>query len=193
MSRIIAGSRRGRRLTTPDGPATRPTSDRVREAVFTALVSWLGTVDQDPAETFAGISFLDLYAGSGAVGLEAASRGAQPVLLVERDRPTAELARGNAASTGLDVEVWAGRAEKLASQAAASPYDIIWLDPPYDVATTTVNQTVSDLVARGWLTHNGLVVAERSTRSEALSWPSGIGETWTKRYGETTVHFGMAE
>lgn len=177
----------------PDGVATRPTSDRVREAVFTALVSWLGTVDEDPSETFAGISFVDLYAGSGAVGLEAVSRGAGPVLLVEHDRRTAELVRANAAQLGLSAAVRTTRAETVAAEAADSPYDIIWLDPPYDVATQTVNELVAALITHGWLAHNGLVVAERPARAEALTWPGGIGENWTKRYGETLVHFGMAE
>ncbi len=94
MTRIVAGSAGGRRLRTPSGGRTRPTSDRVKEALFSALESQIGTL--------AGRRFLDLFAGSGAVGLEARSRGAQHVTLVERDPATAALIRANAKELGLD-------------------------------------------------------------------------------------------
>ena len=101
MSRIIAGSRGGRRIGMPSGDRTRPTTDRVREALFSAIAAWAGTSMRSADQALAGLGFCDLYAGSGAVGLEAASRGADPVLLVEADRRTAAVARGNAAELGL--------------------------------------------------------------------------------------------
>lgn len=82
MSRIIAGSAKGRRIDTPKGSRTRPTTDRTREALFSALASWFDTADEAPERQLDGVAVLDLYAGSGAVGLEAASRGAHPVVLV---------------------------------------------------------------------------------------------------------------
>ena len=99
--RLIAGSAGGRRLAVAPGGVTRPTTDRVREALFSAITSWLGTSDRPAEATLAGIAFCDLYAGSGAVGLEAASRGANPVLLVEADRRIAALAVRNARQLGL--------------------------------------------------------------------------------------------
>jgi 16S rRNA (guanine966-N2)-methyltransferase len=100
-SRIIAGSRRGQRIAMPSGERTRPTTDRVREALFSAIAAWLGTSAEPAERSLAGLAFCDLYAGSGAVGLEAASRGASPVLLVERDPRTAQVARGNSEALGL--------------------------------------------------------------------------------------------
>jgi len=189
VSRIIAGSRGGRRLTAPPGSATRPTSDRVREAVFAGIVSWLGTVASDPAESLAGQGFCDLYAGSGAMGLEAASRGAAPVLLVEKDRRAAQIVRRNAGELDLAAVVQAMKVEQLVAAPAASPYDIVWLDPPYDLASSQVDGVVSDVVTQGWLADDGLVVVERSSRSAPLQWPDDLAEGWTKAYGETVVHF----
>ena len=114
MSRVIAGSAGGRRITMPSGRNTRPTTDRVREAVFSAVAAWAGTADRPPEEALAGLAFCDLYAGSGAVGLEAASRGADPVLLVEQDRGTAQLIRRNAADLGLPVGVRLGDVQRPA-------------------------------------------------------------------------------
>lgn len=176
----------------PAGSATRPTSDRVREAVFTSLVSWLGTAGEDPATTMAGIGLLDLYAGSGAIGLEAASRGAERVLLVEQDRRTTDLARRNADELGLAVRTRTARVEHLAAEPPATPYDIIWLDPPYELAAEAVDAVLADLVAHGWLAESALVVLERSKRSADPVWPDIITEQWTKTYGETRIHYGMA-
>lgn len=192
VSRIIAGSSRGRRITMPHGSATRPTSDRVREAVFTTLVSWLGTADAAPGATFAGIAVADLCAGSGAIGLEAASRGAAPVLLVERDRRTADLARRNAATLGADVTVRATRIEALAAEPAATPYDIIWLDPPYEMASDHLDTVLTELATHGWLAADGLFVVERSRRAAAPTWPAAVTDAWSKTYGETVIHYGRS-
>lgn len=190
MSRIIAGRAKGRRLATPTHRRTRPTADRVREALFSALGSWF-EIEGDSA--LAGLSFLDLYAGSGAVGLEAASRGADPVWLVESDRGTAELVRANARTAALDVTVRSSRVERLLVGAPPPrPFDIVWLDPPYDLAEEPLETVLADVVSGGWIAAQGLLVVERSSRSAVPQWPCPV-TAWSRRYGETTLHFAELE
>jgi 16S rRNA (guanine966-N2)-methyltransferase len=133
VSRIIAGSRGGRRLATPPGDRTRPTTDRVREALFSAIASWAGTAAGPAEQALAGLAFCDLYSGSGAVGLEAASRGAAPVLLVESNRRTALLTTRNAADLALPAEVRTERVEQLIQHPAGRGYDVVFADPPYEL------------------------------------------------------------
>ena len=122
MTRIIGGSAGGRRLETPRGEATRPTSDRVREALFSAVESWCGTLS--------GLRVLDLYAGSGALGLEACSRGADHALLVERDRRTAAVITANARTLGLPgARVVAASVGTVLASAPDRPYDLVLADP----------------------------------------------------------------
>jgi 16S rRNA (guanine966-N2)-methyltransferase len=189
MSRIIAGSHRGRRLEAPTGATTRPTTDRAREALFSALTSWVGTADAPPEDALAGLAFLDLYAGSGAVGLEAASRGADSVLLVESDARTAALAKRNVASTALPANVRTMSVETLSRTPAEQPYDVAFADPPYDVAADRLDTVVGDLVANGWLAPDGLLVLERSRRSPAPRWPAQVVDSWVRSYGETVLHY----
>jgi len=189
VSRIVAGRAKGRRLQMPPGEATRPTTDRVREAVFSRITSWAGTAAQPAEETLTGLAFCDLYAGSGAVGLEAASRGAAPVLLVESDRRAAEVARRNVIETGLGATVRTSTVEQLVGAAPTSAFDLIWADPPYELPTARLDRLIATL-ASGWLAQDGLLVVERSSRTEPPSWPDGF-DAWTARYGETTVHFGQ--
>lgn len=189
MTRIISGSAKGRRLAAPHGSATRPTSDRVREAVFSRIASWAGTSALPATEQLAGLSFCDLYAGSGAVGLEAASRGAGPVLLVEADRGTAQLAARNASEARLTVTVRGVTVEQALAAGDKAAYDIIWADPPYDHPTERINQLLQRL-SHGWLAPDGLIIVERSARTEPPAWPEEF-DTWSAAYGETTVHFGQ--
>jgi 16S rRNA (guanine966-N2)-methyltransferase len=189
VSRIVAGSRGGRRLETPSGELTRPTSDRVREALFSALASWAGTAAGPPAEALAGLAFLDLYAGSGAIGLEAASRGAGPVLLVEQDARTAALARRNVASLALGATVRTSAVETLARTTPEQAYDLAFADPPYALAGDRLDAVVADLVDHGWLAPDGLLVLERSSRSPAPRWPDRVDDSWVRSYGETVLHF----
>ena len=189
MSRVVAGSRGGRRLKTPSGDATRPTTDRVREALFSALASWAGTAAGPPDQALAGLAFLDLYAGSGAVGLEAASRGAAPVLLVESDGRTAALARRNVATLGLPMTVRALGVEAVARTTAEQRHDVVFADPPYALATERLDAVVADLVAHGWVAPDGLLVLERSSRSDPPRWPTAVVDTWDRTYGETVLHF----
>jgi 16S rRNA (guanine966-N2)-methyltransferase len=191
VSRIIAGTAGGRQIATPAGARTRPTTGRVREALFAALASWAGTAAGPAHRSLAGLAFCDLYAGSGAVGLEAASRGAQPVLLVEADRRTAQLAQQNVADLGLRAEVRIAPVEAVTARPAARPYDVVFVDPPYQQPSEAIAGVLAALVEHRWLAPRSLVVVERSRRTPPLGWPGPFGEVWERRYGETVLCFGM--
>jgi 16S rRNA (guanine966-N2)-methyltransferase len=189
LTRIIAGAAGGRRLGVPAGTTTRPTSDRAREALFSTLDALLGTV--------AGRRFLDLYAGSGAVGLEALSRGATQVHLVENERRAHAVlvanveslegaGLGGATTSALSVE----RVVSVANQAAG--YDVAFLDPPYALPAQAVREVLADLLTHGWLTPGGVVVVERGSRDPAWVWPEGLAPDRTRRYGEATLWYGRA-
>ena len=193
MSRIIAGSVGGRRISMPPGAGTQPTTDRVREAIFSAVAAWAATAAAASDETLAGLGFCDLYAGSGAVGLEAASRGAAPVLLVERDRRTAQHIRRNAQGLGLDVTIQVGDVPSLLHRSAPAGFDIVFADPPYEQETSMVSAQLADLFDNGWVSRPGLVILERSRRSAPPDWPVAVTETLVRAYGETTVYFGSME
>ena len=185
MTRIIGGAAGGRRIQTPRGVSTRPTSDRVREALFSTVEAWCGSLH--------GLRFLDLYAGSGAVGLEAWSRGAGVVTLVEQDRRTAHLIVGNAKALGFGkADVVAGSVSAALLRQPAAPYDVAFLDPPYPVDDETVASALQDMVDRDWLVPGALVVIERSSRSPEPAWPPGFTDVRHKRYGETTLWYGHA-
>lgn len=186
MTRIIGGTAGGRRLKTPKGGATRPTSDRVREALFSSLESTLGTV--------AGLRFLDVYAGSGAVGLEARSRGAAAVVLVEHDRHAVAVIRANAESTGLsEIQVITRRAERLSDDAPpGGPFDVGFFDPPYTLDVDALRHIVSGLLAAGWFAADAVLVVERDRRDADWTWPSagGVSALRSARYGETILWYG---
>jgi 16S rRNA (guanine966-N2)-methyltransferase len=187
VTRIIAGSAGGRRLAVPPGRGTRPTSDRAREGLFGTVTAVLGTL--------AGSAVLDLYAGSGAVGLEALSRGAADVLLVESDPKAASVIRANAAALGLPgARVAVGRAEKVLARGPGdgAPRDVVFADPPYSTAGDEVTAVLEALLAPGWLAPGALVVVERATRSGALSWPPGYSPDRARKYGEATLWYGRA-
>ncbi|MFI5984794.1 16S rRNA (guanine(966)-N(2))-methyltransferase RsmD [Streptomyces sp. NPDC051555] len=185
MTRVIAGSAGGRRLVVPPGTGTRPTSDRMREGLFSTWESLHGV---------GGARVLDLYGGSGAVGLEALSRGAAHTLLVEADAKAAKAIRDNIATLGLPgAEFRAGRAEQIvAAPAVGDPYDIVFLDPPYDVAHDDLAEILLTLRSNAWLTDDALVTVERSTRSGAFPWPDGFEPLRSRRYGEGTLWYGRA-
>ncbi|GAB3822514.1 16S rRNA (guanine(966)-N(2))-methyltransferase RsmD [Tessaracoccus terricola] len=187
MSRIISGRARGKRLASPKGDATRPTTDRVKEALFSSLATWFGTVDADSSQQLEGVAVLDLYSGGGGLGLEAASRGAARVVCV--DNRTGPLIRENAATAGLRVEVNSGSVD-AALKSSPGRFDLVFIDPPYDVPTATVERILGSLVAGDALLPQALVVVERSKRSGDPSWPEPFGDVWERGYGETTLHFG---
>ncbi|MGH3510593.1 MAG: 16S rRNA (guanine(966)-N(2))-methyltransferase RsmD [Nocardioidaceae bacterium] len=183
MTRIIGGTAGGRRIKTPVGEGTRPTSDRVREALFSAVDASLGSI--------VGLRFLDLYAGSGAVGLEARSRGAGSVTLVEKDRRAATLIRDNAGSLGLGrVDVVTTTVARAVAGGPSAPYDLVFADPPYATPNDELVAVLRLLLANGWLAHDASVAVERSRRSGVLSWPDGLEAVRERRYGDTTLWYG---
>ncbi|WP_435130811.1 16S rRNA (guanine(966)-N(2))-methyltransferase RsmD [Actinacidiphila sp. bgisy144] len=186
MTRVIAGAAGGRRLAVPPGNGTRPTSDRAKEALFSTWESLRGPL--------AGARVLDLYAGSGAVGLEALSRGAAHVLLVEADPRAARVVRENTATVRLPgAEVRPARAEKaVAGPPPGPPYDTVFLDPPYDVPDPELREILLTLAANGWLTADALVTVERRTRGGAFEWPDGFAGVRSRTYGEATFWYGRA-
>ncbi|MFB7370066.1 16S rRNA (guanine(966)-N(2))-methyltransferase RsmD [Streptomyces sp. NPDC056222] len=186
MTRVIAGTAGGRRLAVPPGNGTRPTSDRAREGLFSTWESLLGTLD--------GTRVADLYAGSGAVGLEALSRGASHALLVEADARAARTVRENVRTLGLPgAELRTGKAEQIVTgPAPAVPYDLVFLDPPYAVSDDDLREILLTLRSGGWLTEDALVTVERSTRGGEFGWPAGFEPLRARRYGEGTFWYGRA-
>jgi 16S rRNA (guanine966-N2)-methyltransferase len=183
VTRIIAGTARGRQLRAPEGRDTRPTSDRVREALFSRLEhqGWLD-----------GTRVLDLYAGSGALGLEAVSRGAAGAVLVEHDAPTARLVRRNVEATGLPgVQVVADRVERALTRPPGEPFDLVFLDPPYALADDLLNRALGLLVDGGWLADPAAVVVERGRRSNEPDWPPGLVSAGDRSYGTTHLYFAQ--
>ncbi|MCQ4208575.1 MULTISPECIES: 16S rRNA (guanine(966)-N(2))-methyltransferase RsmD [Streptomyces] len=186
MTRVIAGRAGGRRLAVPPGNGTRPTSDRAREGLFSTWQALLGTLD--------GTRVADLYAGSGAVGLEALSRGAAHALLVEADARAARTIRENIKAVALPgAEARTGKAEQVISGSPPStPYDLVFLDPPYAVSDDDLREILLTLRTQGWLADEALVTVERSTRGGEFRWPDGFEGLRSRRYGEGTFWYGRA-
>jgi 16S rRNA (guanine966-N2)-methyltransferase len=182
MTRIVAGAHGGRRIEAPPGTATRPTSDRVREALFSTL---------DAMTDLDGCIFLDLYAGSGAVGLEAASRGADSVLLIEADARAARTVRANIAALGLasQCRLVTSRLPGALASPPARPYDVVFADPPYSASDAQLEQVLQALVVHGWLAAEAVVVVERSARSDPPPTVEGITPVQSRRYGETVLWY----
>jgi 16S rRNA (guanine966-N2)-methyltransferase len=182
MTRIIAGEHGGRRIQTPKGDGTRPTSDRVREALFSSLESELGGFD--------GVRVLDLFAGSGALGLEALSRGAEHAVFVEADAQAASVIRRNVADLGAPGAVVRVKAERFVADGDADRFDLVFVDPPYALPTPQVTALVQ-AVAESFAADDALFVVERSTR-DPFVWPDGVEALRSRKYGETTLWFGHA-
>ncbi|MEV4114209.1 16S rRNA (guanine(966)-N(2))-methyltransferase RsmD [Nonomuraea sp. NPDC049695] len=184
MTRIIAGSAGGRRLVVPPGRGTRPTSDRAREGIFLTLDSLYG---------LDGVRLIDLYAGSGAIGLEALSRGAKEAVLVESDPRAVRTIKANVQTLGLEgAKVIADKVERLLGKAPDEPYDIVFADPPYATSDAEVQRVLELLRDNGWLSDEALVAFERESRGKALMWPEGYVEERVRRYGEASVWYGRA-
>jgi len=181
--RIIAGEAGGRRLAVPPGEAIRPTSDRVKESLFSAL-----------GRRLVGARVLDLYAGSGALGLEAVSRGAAEALLVDRDAPAVRAILANIETLGFDGRATVRQspvATLLAGPRPGDPFDLALLDPPYDTPAAEVEGVLRVLVEREWVGPGATVVVERAAGSPVLEWPAGWGSTWERCYGDTLVLFAQ--
>lgn len=194
MSRIIAGAAGGLALRSVPGEGTRPTTDRTKEAMFSWLSSrgWLD-----------GTAVADLYAGSGALGLEALSRGADSVTLVERDRRAAAVCSANARTVAaalgvqpprvvsrsvdqvLDEVLSAGNSADAARE--SGPWDLILADPPYPLQDPELTGTLERIVH--CLVADGLLVLERSSRTPEPAWPAGLEPVETRTYGETVLYY----
>jgi 16S rRNA (guanine966-N2)-methyltransferase len=184
VTRIVAGTAGGRRLTVPPR-GTRPTSERVREALFNALEAML---DLD------GRWVLDLYAGSGALGFEALSRGAAGVTFVESDRRAVEVLRRNAGALGLPgARVVAGTVEACVAGGADRRYDVVLADPPYAVGNAELLDVLTSLVTNNWLAEDAVLVVERATRDGEPPWPPGIAPLRARRYGDTATHWAQRD
>ncbi|WP_028050252.1 16S rRNA (guanine(966)-N(2))-methyltransferase RsmD [Cellulomonas sp. URHD0024] len=175
MSRVVAGSVGGRILQVPR-TGTRPTSERVREALFSRL-EHLDVVD--------GARVLDLYAGSGALGIEAASRGAAHVTLVDSARDAADACRRNVAALGLAdrVVVAAEKADRFVQR--PTTWDLVLVDPPYDVTEDDLAAVLAPLA----LSAHGVLVVERARRSPEPTWPDGVTLIDHRAYGDTVMWF----
>lgn len=177
MTRIIAGTAGGRTIEVPPA-GTRPTSDRVREALFSRL---------DHAGLLEGVTVWDLYAGSGALGLEAASRGAAAVVLVESAARAAQVCRRNAATLGLgQVTVVAAKVAAFLER-ASGPVDVVLVDPPYALEEAELAAALAGVAAH--LADDGVLVVERDARSPEPTWPAGVVRSGQKRYGETVLWY----
>ncbi len=186
MSRIVGGVLGGRRLVVPAGREVRPTSDRAREALFGTVGSVL---------ELAGARVLDLYAGSGAVGLEALSRGAEHALLVEADAAAAAAISANVTALALTgrATLARDRVERLLRTGPPGPpYHLIFADPPYALPDEQVDAVLAALAEHGWVGPDAVVVIERSSRGAGPAWPSSLRPMKQRRYGEGTLWYGRA-
>ena len=180
--RIAGGRLRNRPLHAPAGRATRPTSDRVREAVFNVLAHGI--------EDFAleGARVLDLFAGTGALGLEALSRGARFALFVEEAASARAAIRRNAESLDLtgQIKIWRRDATRLGPCAPLAPFGLVFIDPPYGRGLGEA--ALGQLVAGRWLEPGAVVILEESERA-ALAVPEGLARLDARVYGDTQVMF----
>jgi 16S rRNA (guanine966-N2)-methyltransferase len=190
MTRIIGGLARGRRLAVPRGEVTRPTSDRAREALFSTVEGLLPVQDAH---------VLDLYAGSGALGLEALSRGATHALLVESHLRVAGTLRANIHSVALEGAVavvcsvqWLAATAPTQIPGTAAPYDVVFADPPYRLLADELNSVLADLYRTGWLAQQAVLVIERSVRDDPWVWPTPLVPIRDRRYGEALIWYGRA-
>lgn len=180
--RVTGGEFRGRAIKAPKGRATRPTTDRVREAVFNILRH------ADFAPPIAGARVLDGFAGSGALGLEAASRGARFVLFVEQAAAARAMIRENIEALGLAgrAKIWRRDITRMGRAAPMKPFDLVFLDPPY--GRGLAEEALKALAEGGWLKTGALAVIEESAKAN-FSPPPGFEEQDTRAYGDTKVHF----
>jgi 16S rRNA (guanine966-N2)-methyltransferase len=190
--RIISGIAKARALVTPDAQNTkvRPTSDRAREALFSSLESEFSGL--------AGLSFLDLYGGTGAVAAEALSRGASLVVTVEEDREIIEIARQNLALVQnlIDASGGSARSEAVCSSVESflaigkREFDIIFMDPPYSFTNDQITKTLKALIVGGMVRGRTLILVERDSKSQPFSWPDGLAALKERRYGHARIFYG---
>ena len=186
--RIIAGSGKGKKLGSPTGDGVRPTSDRAREGLFSSLESEFNSI--------ADLRFLDLFAGSGAVGVEALSRGAELVHAVEADAATVEIAISNfklLSEPSRKHKVFHSRTARFLESDFPVKYDIIFMDPPYDLSNTEVEDLLDTIVVRDLLQPKGLIAIERdskSSKSKEFTWPDALRLEKVRSYGQGSIYYG---
>jgi len=181
VTRIVAGSAKGRRLLVP-GHGTRPTSERAREALFSTLASYLD---------LAGTRVLDLYAGTGAVGLEALSRGAKHATFVERNRAALDALRRNIAITGLEgAELVSSSVAAYLGLGSGQPFAFVFADPPYALSEAALTEVLRALADPRWTEPGAIVVVERSTAGGVPDWPVDYEPIKQKRYGQGMLWYG---
>ncbi len=174
--RVTGGTAKGARLRTPAGPETRPTTDMARKAIFDIL-----------GPEVEGARVLDLFAGSGALGIEALSRGAAEAVFVESSREALGVILANLTMTGLRGKGVLRRrdAERFIARQAGERFDVAFLDPPYARGLRFVARVLGKLGSGGWIRTGGTVVVEAA--SGPVEWPPGFRETRTKRFGRSQV------
>lgn len=184
MTRIIGGAAGGRRIAVPPR-GTRPTTDRVRESLFNILTARLEVT---------GLKVLDLYAGSGALGLEALSRGAAAALFVESDPRTGSVIARNIETLGLPgAALRRGAVATVLAAGTAAAFDLVLADPPYDVDAAEVEAVLAALAAHGWVHEGSVAVVERAAGGTPLNWPAGWS-VWPPRvYGDTRLELAERE
>lgn len=179
VTRIVAGTAGGRRLKVPP-KGTRPTSDRVREALFSSLESM---VDLD------GAKVLDLYAGSGALGFEALSRGAAHATFVESDKRAVDVLKVNAKELGFSNTTIAQRTAEAYVVGEGEKFDVVFADPPYAVGDDELAKVLRGIAPR--LAADAVLIVERASRSGEPAWPDEVEPLRAKRYGDTAVYWGQ--
>jgi 16S rRNA (guanine966-N2)-methyltransferase len=183
--RIVAGKFRGAHIEAPKGLATRPTSDRVRQALFNVLAH--GT----PRFDFDGARVLDLFAGSGALGLEALSRGARFCLFVEETVAARAAIRLNVEALGLTgvTKIWRRDATKLGEAGTLAPFQLVFCDPPYGKGFG--ERALAEALNGGWIEDGAIAVLEERADAE-IAWPAGFEEVDRRRYGDTQIAIARA-
>ncbi len=182
MTSIIGGALKGRKLKVPE-TVTRPTSSRVREAIFSSVEHATGG--------FEDLRVLDLFAGSGALGIESHSRGAHEVVLVEKDKRAATVIKANITDLGLPkvTVVCDDVLREVATTSRYGKFDVVFADPPYVFTDEHVTEMLNGLASNGWLVDDALIVVERSSR-DAMNWPENYGDISQKTYGDTAIWYG---
>lgn len=194
MTRVIAGTHKGRRILVPE-VGVRPTTDRVREAIFSSVASRFD---------FVGKRVLDLYSGTGALAIEALSRGCSYAVLVEADRKIAGTTKQNV--TKLDLfercDIVTTDALQLISQSRLEnanpsiqqgPFELIFIDPPYEESSESVSELLLAMIDNLWVADASLVVVERATKSAPIEWPASFASVESRPYGDTTVWYGQRD
>ena len=183
--RIIAGVAKGRSLSSVAG-ATRPTSDRAREAIYSTLTSEFGD--------FLGLQILDLFAGSGAMALEALSRGASLVHCVEKDDGAAKTISTNASLVQKAQPVGVFHlfhmaVQKFVEGEAQNQYHFVYVDPPYDFADSDLTKILENMHSNNFFKDGAIIAIERATKSTQPEWPEGYEPSRTKVYGQASIYY----